>query len=443
MGGDSASGARRQPVRRRLLAGGLAIAVIAALVGTTAIVFAGGGDPSSQASTSAPPETNPTSDADVDHEGWPARIWPFAEFVEQERGLDFKHPVPVRFLSDADFRRKVTTDKTKLTDQDRREFRQSEGLFRALGLIDGHTDLFQASNDLSGAGVIGYYSDKDKIVRVRGDRLTPATKVTLVHELTHGLQDQYFNLLAHDKKFRKDDDSSAASAFQALVEGDATRVERAYRDSLTDDERAAVAAEEQKSSSTYQHDVADVPQVLQTLMGAPYALGEAMLTVATAVNGDDEVNVLFRHPPTSDEQLIDPWSLIGERDEPLQAEAVKLAPGEHRFDSGTFGELSWYLVLSERLPLLEALDASDGWGGDAYTGFRRDGDTCIRVRYRADTPDDLTEMGSALDDWVAAGPSSAASVKRVGGGLIFESCDRGSATDPGTPMCPNAPSVSP
>jgi hypothetical protein len=408
------------------------VAVIAALGGASAIVFAGGGNPSTQGSSttssttpsSTPSSTDSTSDAGVDHEGWPARIWPLASFVEQERGLDFKHPVPVRFLSDADFRSKVTTDKTKLTGKDRREFRQTEGLFRALGLIDGHTDLFQSGNDLSGAGVIGYYSDKDKIIRVRGDQLTPATRVTLVHELTHGLQDQYFDLLAHDKKFRKDDDSSAASAFQALVEGDASRVEHAYRDSLSDDDRAAVEAEEQKSSSRYENDVADVPQVLQTLMGAPYALGQAMLAVATAVDGDTEVDALFRHPPTTDEQLIDPWALVGDRDEPLKVGPVQLAPHEQGFDSGTFGELSWYLVLAERIPLLDALDAADGWGGDSYAAFTRDGTTCVRLRYRGDTQHDLTQMQAAVGRWVAAGPPDAASVHRDGQDLLVESCDR-------------------
>ena len=339
------------------------------------------------------------------------------------------HPVPVRFLSDADFRLKVTSDETKLTDVERRQIQQTEGLFRALGLLDGHTDLFEASNDLSGAGVIGYYSDKDKIVRVRGDRLTPATKVTLVHELTHALQDQHFDLLARDKEFETDDDSSAASAFQALVEGDATRIERAYRDSLTDDERNAVEGDESKTASRYQNDVADVPGILQTLMGAPYAFGEAMLAVATTVDGDDEVDALFRDPPTTDEQLIDPWTLLGDRDEPLKVGAVHLSRNEHQFDSGTFGELSWYLVLAERIPLIKALDASDGWGGDSYTGFRRNGATCVRVRYRADTPNDLAEMESALDEWIAAGASAAASVHRLGAELVFESCDRGSTAE--------------
>jgi hypothetical protein len=413
------------------MAGVLALALIVAACAATALVLTddGGGrqgdrgDLAQQTRTGTPPTR--ATDADADHDGWPARVWPLAQFVEKERGLDFKHPVPVRFLPDATFRRKVTADETKLTDKERRELRQTEALLRALGLLDGHTDLFQASNDLSGAGIIGYYSFKDKIVRVRGDRLTPATKVTLVHELTHALQDQYFDLLAHDKAFEKDDDSSAASAFQALVEGDASRVEHAYRASLSDDERAAVEAEESKAQSTYSESVADVPKVLQTLMSAPYSLGEAMLAVATAVDGDDEVDALFRHPPTTDEQLLDPWRLVGDRDEPLHVRQVQAGPADHAFDSDTFGELGWYLVLAERVPLIEALDAADGWGGDAYTAFTHDGVTCLRARYRADTPDDLIEMQTALNDWISAGSRSAASVERQGRDLLFESCDRG------------------
>src|SRR5947199_4275908 len=48
------------------------------------------------------------------------------------------------------------------------------------------------------------------------------TKITLAHEMTHALQDQYFDLQALDKAVEHDDDM--ALALTSIVEGEATLV---------------------------------------------------------------------------------------------------------------------------------------------------------------------------------------------------------------------------
>jgi hypothetical protein len=50
---------------------------------------------------------------------WDSRVQKYVDFVEKKRDLEFKHPVYVDFLSDADFTKQVTTDPDKLTDEDR------------------------------------------------------------------------------------------------------------------------------------------------------------------------------------------------------------------------------------------------------------------------------------------------------------------------------------
>jgi hypothetical protein len=135
-------------------------------------------------------------------------------------------------MTDEAFRRQVTADEDELTDEEREEFEHTAGIFRALGLIDGDVDLFTASNHLAGEGILGYYSVDDKLIRIRGTTLTPATKTTLVHELTHALQDQHFDIGSQRKKFEDSEESEKAAAFAALVEGDASRIENAYRQDL-------------------------------------------------------------------------------------------------------------------------------------------------------------------------------------------------------------------
>lgn len=358
---------------------------------------------------------------------WDPRVEKFVKVVERERDLDFVHPIYVDFLTDDEFRDEVTRDEEELSDEDRKEFEQTTGLLRAVGLIEGDVDLFEANNDLSGAGILGYYSYDDERIRIRGDHLTPARRTTLVHELTHALQDQYFNLGTHFAAFEESEDDEKASAFRALVEGDARRVEAAYTKSLTGKQQAAIRKEERGVFRKYQQEVTDVPQIMQTMSATPYDLGEAMLRLAVALDGNDEVDDLFRDPPSSDEQLLDPWALLADDDDPRKVPEPALEAGEEKFDDGQVGAVMWYYILAQRLPLLKALDAVDGWGGDSMVAFDRDGVSCLRADVEGDSFRQLSELRDALASWIAARPAGSASVKQNRLTLRFESCDPGKA----------------
>ncbi|MDZ7676827.1 MAG: hypothetical protein U5K30_17405 [Acidimicrobiales bacterium] len=88
----------------------------------------------------------------------------------------------------------------------------------------------------------------------------------------------------------------------------------------------------------------DVPLVLQTFMGTPYALGEALLELAVETEGDGAVDDLFREPPTTDEHLLDPWTLFMDDDEALGV--TEPSTDGEEFDRGQFGAL--FLVRGAR-----------------------------------------------------------------------------------------------
>lgn len=356
-------------------------------------------------------------------DSWDPRVEELAQIVEDERDLDFEHPVYVDFLEEGAFAEQVTTDDEDLSDEDREEIEQFTGLFRAVGLVEGEVDLFASANELNEVGIVGYYSSEDERIRIRGTELTPAVRSTLVHELTHVLQDQRFDLDAKTEEV--EDDATAAGALDALVEGDARRIETTWRTGLDEEEQQAVADSLAEQSSGYEEASKDIPEVLRTMMGAPYALGEALLAVAVQQGGDRAVDALFEQPPTTDEHQLDPWSLVEDHAVPLDVPDPELAEGEKSFDDGPFGSVMWLLVLAERIPLKEALTAADGWGGDAYVAFEREGASCVRIDYRGDTLQDLDEMGAALTTWVGRLPSSTANVRVSGSMLTFESCDPG------------------
>ena len=354
---------------------------------------------------------------------WDKRVQPFVDIVEEERDLDFEHPVFVDFLPEAEFTEQVTADEEDLSDEDRKEIEQFTGFFRALGLLEGDLDLFEQVNELNGGGIIGYYSFEDERIRVRGEELSPAVQSTLVHELTHALQDQHFDLEAMKKHAEEDD--AASGALDSLIEGDARRIEAEWREGLDKAERKALEKDTKSQSDDADKDLAKVPQVLQTLMSAPYVFGEAMLATAVQDGGDEAVDELFQRPPSTEEHQLDPWTLIADHAVAIPVDTPGVTEKEDEFDDGTFGAIGWLLMLAERVPVDQALTAADGWGGDSYVAYEKKGVSCVRVAYAGDTPEDLTEMKKALGAWVAKGAKGAARSKVDGSKLVFQSCDPG------------------
>ena len=346
-------------------------------------------------------------------------------------GLFFLHPVTVRFLPPAEFEKSIAADKKELSTEDRTEIDQFTGLMRAVGLLEGDVDLFDSVNDFTAGGTLAYYSFEDERITIRGEELTPAIRSTLVHELTHVLQDQHFKIGDRKQELRKESEDGAstseATMLDAVVEGDAERVRSLYRDSLKPKQRKALDAGSRNDVAVARKRIKNVPKVIVTMLTSPYTLGASLVQAVAANGGNNKVDMLFRNLPTDETSLLDPWQALG-GDKAKNFAAPKLRKGEKKFDSGEFGTVTWYLMLAERLPLLDALETAEGWGGDEYVGFVRRGDSCARMAYAGDTPRDTRQMLSALRRWDAATPGSTTKVRRAGGRVVFETCDPGTAT---------------
>jgi hypothetical protein len=367
---------------------------------------------------------------------WNHKIAPYAKIASKERGLKFKHPVPVRFLSAKAFAKSLRAEDGKVTKKDRRQLTQVTGLFRALGLLNGKVDLLKASRQASGAGTLAYYSFKDKRVTIRGRTITPSMRSTLVHELTHALQDQHFHVGARLKKLEKAEyksqDGSAADVLDAIVEGDARRVEALYAASLNTAQRRALARAQNAEYRGAKPGLARVPKIIVAEDEAPYDLGLALTSAVALHGGNGAVNRLLRKPPTHDSVLLDPTRELNGTTGAATVTRPALGRGDKKFDSGEFGALSWYFVLAARIPTTQALAAADGWGGDAYVAYQHGGTTCARLRFAGRTADDTSRMYSALRQWVGAGPSGTSSVRMVGARVQMQSCDPGTAVRSGT-----------
>lgn len=338
---------------------------------------------------------------------WDARALPLVEFVENARGHRFKHPVPVSFLPDAEFEKKVA-DPGADPDEDREATEAYAASLRALGLLDGDVDLVKERDAVLRSSIVGLYVPEEEAVFVRGTTLDPYQRVTLVHELTHVLQDQYFDL----------EEIGGSSAVTALIEGDATRIEDQYYGSLSvaDTERydeAEAAASEAGG---------DGPEILGDLLGFPYVFGPVLLDVLTQEDGNAAVDRAFRRPPFQEAQVLDPVA-YPTTDEAAEVPLPALPTGAEALDDGDdFGQFSLFLVLSGQLGYSRALAAVADWQGDVIQSYELDGRTCVAIDVEMGTSASRTALLSAAEAW---GKGLGADVGYARDRVTIRACDPG------------------
>lgn len=307
-------------------------------------------------------------------------------FTSAARGLPFVRPVRVTLLGDDAFRARLLEDAEEDAAEDAEELQRTQRVLEGLGLLEDDVDLEKVLESLFGDAVAGFYdTEKDDLV-VRGEALTMAVRVTLVHELTHALQDQHFDIDRDDLDERDDE---ASSGLQGLVEGDAVRVERLYLESLSAKERKRAEVEEMAAGAGIDP---DIPPVVLQLVAFPYIFGPEFATAVFEQAGQARLDAAYAEPPTTSEQLLHPESFLDA--EPIVPVETPKADGKE-IDQGVLGELVLLLVLNAAGT--SGRTAAEGWGGDRYIAWEDGEDTCVRVTIATDSPQDDAELRQALD----------------------------------------------
>jgi hypothetical protein len=409
-----------------------AIAVVVALVAATAAAL-GGGDDSEEATADREPrqrdEAPATTDAtDTTETTAPPAVDDLATvvndiqtFVEQKRGLPFLRDVEVELVPDAEFEAGLLED----FDEDVPEIEIHGRLLEAIGLVEPGFDIVEAYRTLLGAGVVGFYDTETDDLVVRGGSTTPYVRTVIAHELTHALDDQHFELHRPDLE---DADDESAFGFSALVEGNARRVEDAYRATFTPDEEAEAAAEELTIGADV--DLFAIPVVLFDQLLAPYVLGPDLVDAILAAGDQAQLDAAFGAPPSTSEHLLDPGSFL-DGDVAVAVDPPVPDDGAAALDEGVLGALGLEELLGgtpSLLPELPIDPAAEGWGGDRYVVWEDlDGSgSCARIVFLGDDPDDTAEIASALFAWAESAPFGVSAVVSEGnsgvGPVTLTSC---------------------
>jgi len=326
-------------------------------------------------------------------------------FVESARGLKFVQPVDVSVLGDKALKRALSGGDPV---QDNYSDAVEAGVLRALGLVRPGDDL-GAADTADDDTTAGFYDTDTKELVVRGGRLTPFVRQVLVHELTHALDDQHFDL---DPDLADDE---AALAFDALVEGDAVDVELRYKRSLSEEEQRQSEAEEDASFAGV--DAGNVPEIFLDLGDFPYSDGPDLIAALRAAGGTARGDDAFRSPPSTSAEVLHPSRYLAGKG---RAGVPDVRADGRVVDDGVLGEFVLSRVLAESAPDAEAAREADGWAGDRYVAWKTGKRMCVRATVVTDSDAEGAELAAGLRQW--AGGHAGATVDPAGPAVTFSRC---------------------
>jgi hypothetical protein len=295
--------------------------------------------------------------------------------VARIRELDFTRPVPVVVNTPDQAERAIIAQiERDHSDEDLRIGAESGVM---TGLYPPNIDLKRQTVDLLRDEVIGFYNpDTKQMVMVQrpqgaisldahGERDLSA--MVLAHELTHALQDQHFAIEQLLKRVKDNDDQTLA--LKSVAEGDATiagfgyiagGLQPANVESLVNQLDALPT-----KSGVREHDVA---LAIVKPMLFEYSGGSRFVAEAWRRGGWDAVDQLYRDPPLSSQQIMQPDLYFDHPTPPWHIELTgyeHLLAGWKKVDDDTYGELLLKLIFQQKLsPHAQVFGILPRWAGD-------------------------------------------------------------------------------
>ena len=321
-----------------------------------------------------------------------ARLIPATEEI---RGLQFLTAPDVTVLTPEELKTRVVDQ--LLEDDD--DYEVDEALYRMLGLLPPDFELLEAILSLYGEAVAGYYDGDtgELVVTATDEEFSPVEQATIVHELTHALTDQvlrfddHYNLLFDEQRYDE------ASAFQALIEGDASLAELIYVQELDPVAQQAFLEESFDVDTTF---FDQVPPFIQDSLIFPYDTGFSFVEHLFSEGGHASVDEAYATPPISSEQVITPDDYPG--DAPLDVILpTNDLPGYEVNEESTWGEIGFRLMFDQVLGGADS--AVNGWGGDTYRLYYDGSDVVLVLVFRGAESGDGAELAQAINEYVGVG----------------------------------------
>ena len=325
-----------------------------------------------------------------------------AASVSEIRGLVPKHDVDYLVVTPEEMPEKLLNIfETKYSQE---EVAIDQEVYELFGLLDEGQDFYNILHDLYSQPVVSLYDHETDKLYIVGDVSIagPMERVSLAHEYTNALQDQYFDLST--LLLDSGNNSDKVRAAQALIEGDASLTSSEFmQQELSSAEREAAIAElEESEIEKYKN----TPRFLKEVLLFPYVEGEDFVTEL----GDWEaVNLAYADPPQSTSEILHPDKCVGQGE---SGKVVISDLGEHgmlgqweegwaEYDRDVLGEFGLKAWLETYVDSESAVNAAQGWYDDTYVYYKNDiGETLLISRSNWDSEEDAKEFFDAFIEYM-------------------------------------------
>jgi hypothetical protein len=359
--------------------------------------------------------------------------------AERYRGLPLEHPVQRGAINVEALRKAVAEDLAQ--DLPPARMAQVESALKAFGFMPEKMSLATFLPDLLSSQTAGFYDAKRKYLaivsgvgglldhRQGDDDAAPEGRMedaVLVHELTHAIQDQHFDL---DKLTETDPLLDLNLAESALAEGDATltMIDFLTGQPVEDSPEMARHAAEllstpkppgESASAPGEKELEEAPAWFRDTLLFSYSEGFTFCLSVRQHGGQPLLDYAFKTDhPRSTEQILHPEKWYGQRDDPIMIEIPDLTaalPGWSRGAVGEMGEEGIRILLREQIHNTTVADvAAAGWGGDRFVIYEKAGKRLIAWVTDWDTENDATEFEHAAAKLGAGWSRSRTGPKRV------------------------------
>jgi hypothetical protein len=305
------------------------------------------------------------------------------------RGLQPRTDVPLTFLDEAALRQYFVDHFNHDYLPDERAADQK--LLTTLGLLGANDDYVQILLDILQEQVVGVYSEDDKAMYLVGNQAQfgPIEKTTFVHEYTHALEDQHFDLAALAPKHPDNEDQ--AQAVQGLVEGDGLLTQRLWAQANLSSSELAQLSQAGGSSR-----LANAPLVVRAQLLFPYTAGfDFVRQVYQQQRSYGAVDAAFGRPPQSTAQVLHPDKYLAgaqPADVALPDLAAAMGAGWRQLKSSVLGEFELQVATEQFTDTARARRAAGGWAGDRWQLLEKDGRQALVLRTSWDTDNDAREF---------------------------------------------------
>lgn len=343
------------------------------------------------------------------------------DYVAKCRGMEFKHDVPAGVKTVDDFRQMMKAEMAKSMPEEKLLGVQKS--MAKLGLIPGDLQLNKMLVEFYSQAVAAYYDPETKQLFVL-DRTEVKDKSPMAamndmfmkmigvkeglmycaHELTHALQDQYFDLSTMPMDLEDDDDE--VTAVKSLCEGEANLVMYEYlgekmnmdADGFFEMSQGQLFSSDQQTGSAL---VDKAPAILREGAMFPYTVGLKFVHEVRKAGGWDAVSKVYGDLPASTEQIIHPEKYLGEeRDYPQTVTLPDLGSqlkGWKELSHNVIGEFQMQVMFRTVMPGTKKKSVASvcaGWDGDLYRVYEREKDGRVMLVWAStwDTEEDAKDF---------------------------------------------------